>query len=96
MPRRRLLKYNEAAAALSVTQSWLRRQVAAETIPFTRLSPKVVRFSERDLDEIVSAARVAVPDNVRPVGPVPPSSAGPGAQDHPLPIPRPKRRRSTQ
>jgi excisionase family DNA binding protein len=44
----------EAAEYLSVTYDWLKRQVAANLVPHTKLG-KFVRFTPEHLDQIVSA-----------------------------------------
>jgi len=53
----RLRSVPEAAAELGVTVSYLKRGAAARTIPHTRLG-RVVKFSDADLDGIVSAGAV--------------------------------------
>lgn len=53
----RLLGVPEAAVALGVTESYLRRGAAARSIPHTRLG-RLVKFSDADLDAIVAAGQV--------------------------------------
>ena len=55
-----LLTFTEAATWLAVTESWLRRAVAAKRVPHRRIG-RAVRFSPDDLDQIVAAAAVTVP-----------------------------------
>lgn len=52
-----LRSFLEAAAYLNVSESWLRKKVAARQIPHTRLG-RNVRFSDDDLDRIVTMNRV--------------------------------------
>jgi excisionase family DNA binding protein len=58
-----LRTFEQAAEWLHVSDSWLRKQVAARKVPHTRLG-RNVRFSEADLAEIVARARVE-PTDVR-------------------------------
>ncbi|WP_376777743.1 helix-turn-helix domain-containing protein [Kibdelosporangium persicum] len=70
----------QAAAALQVRESWLRRRAASRQVPCTFLG-KHLRFSRADLDQIVAdAARRAA---------VPPSGGRRSAAPH---APRPRNR----
>lgn len=59
-----LLTVDEAAAALRVTSSWLKRQLAARKVPHIRLG-RTAYFTPAQVDEIVSAAAVQ-PGRVEP------------------------------
>lgn len=50
---KKLYTYQEAAAELNVSVSFLKKLVRERTIPFRRLG-KLVRFSEADLDAIAN------------------------------------------
>lgn len=50
-----LLGFTEAAEALNVNESWLRRAVTANEVPHRRLGRKV-RFTEDDIAQIVAQA----------------------------------------
>ncbi len=54
MPRR-LLTIAEAVRLLAVPESWLRERVRLRRVPHRRLG-KHVRFTSRDLEEIVERA----------------------------------------
>lgn len=53
-PCPRLWTIPEAAALLNVPENWLRKKVAAQAVPCTRLG-KHVRFTDEHLDQIVEA-----------------------------------------
>lgn len=48
----------EAAERLKVTESWLKKRVAARTIPHTRIG-RHIRFSEADLTALVAQSEVS-------------------------------------
>ena len=50
--------FEDTAALLGVTVSWLKKRVRDNEIPFTRLSARVVRFTPADIEAITAAARV--------------------------------------
>ncbi|QGK69578.1 helix-turn-helix domain-containing protein [Allosaccharopolyspora coralli] len=54
----------EAAEKLAVKESWLRRKAGARAIPCTLLG-KHLRFSEKDLRDIVQLARISFPSRQR-------------------------------
>jgi hypothetical protein len=56
----KLMTYAEAAERLddAVTEHWLRVAVRENRIPHTRLSDRVIRFTEDDLLEVLKQARV--------------------------------------
>lgn len=53
----RLFTVAEAAERLQVPEKWLRKQVSARAVPFTRLSPRNTRFSAADLEAIIAAGQ---------------------------------------
>lgn len=53
-----LLPLDEAAAYISVTPRWLRRQWSERRIAAIRLSPRCIRFATADLDQLVVSGRV--------------------------------------
>lgn len=70
----KLLTHAEAAAFLGngVTEHWLRSEVRARRIPHTRLSDRIIRFTEADLLALLEQSRVeptAAPQ--APTGPTP-------------------------
>ena len=56
----RLMDYAEAAAALGggITEHWLRKAVRERRIPHTRMSDRVIRFTESDIRSIFEQHRV--------------------------------------
>ncbi|MGQ0837562.1 helix-turn-helix domain-containing protein [Actinokineospora sp.] len=64
----------QAASALQVRESWLRRRAAARQVPCTFLG-KHLRFSRTDLEKITADA--AQPARPHPIG------AGPRRRRHP-------------
>ncbi len=52
------MTYEEAASRLSVSVNWLRQAVRDKTIPHTKLSDRVIRFTEDDLRAILAQSRV--------------------------------------
>jgi len=54
LPRPRLLTMEEAAAVLTISESWLRKKVAARAVPFTKIG-KQVRFTQAHIDAIIAA-----------------------------------------
>lgn len=71
MTDRLLYTTAEAARLLSVTESWLKRGATAHVLPHTRLGARgLVRWSEQDLAEIVTAGQtppVVLDQHLRPV-----------------------------
>lgn len=55
-----LMDYDEAAAALGggITATWLRRACRERRIPHTRMSDRVIRFTEDDIRAIIAQYRV--------------------------------------
>lgn len=53
-----LRDFEQAAAYLHISESWLRKQVAKRRVPHTRFG-RSVRFSAADLAQIVAASSVA-------------------------------------
>jgi predicted DNA-binding transcriptional regulator AlpA len=49
--------YAEAAERIGMSESWLRKQGAKETVPLHRLG-RSVHFSESDIQEILARAKV--------------------------------------
>lgn len=52
-----LRNFTEAAEWLNVSESWLRKQVAARLVPHTRLG-RNVRFTDENLQAIAERGRV--------------------------------------
>jgi hypothetical protein len=65
------LTYQQAAERLGVTAHWLRQAVAAERVAHSRLSAKVVRFTESDIESIREASRVEPKAPPKKSGPTP-------------------------
>ena len=57
--RRPLRSIEEAASVLNVSESWLRKRVAARDVPFTKIG-RQVRFTDVHIDEIIAAGEHAV------------------------------------
>jgi excisionase family DNA binding protein len=68
----KLMTYAEAAEVLggAVTENWLRTAVREKRIPHTRLSDRVIRFTEADLLAFYEQSRVEP-------APAPRKSSGP-------------------
>lgn len=54
----------EAAERLKVTESWLKKRVAARTIPHTRIG-RHIRFSDNDLAALVAQSEVSPSTSLR-------------------------------
>lgn len=65
MKRRKLLTYQQAAQYLSLPLGSLYSLVHLKRIPHVRLSPRVVRFDEAELDAWLDARSVAAEDKRR-------------------------------
>lgn len=51
------MTYQQAAAELGMSESWLRKQVAAELVPYTRLG-RAVRFTPEQIATILASNAV--------------------------------------
>lgn len=60
-----LLTFEQAAERLAVRESWLRKAVAAEQVPHTRIG-RHVRFTEQNLNDFIEASQ-RTPLPVRPI-----------------------------
>ena len=52
------MEYSEAAQLLGVTEHWLRKAVREKTVAHSRLSDRVVRFTDEDIAAIRERSRV--------------------------------------
>ena len=52
------MEYAEAAQLLGVTEHWLRKAVREKTVAHSRLSDRVVRFTDEDIAAIRERSRV--------------------------------------
>ena len=50
-----LLDCDDVAALLKVSRKWVEDKVAGDEIPYTRIGPRLIRFTRADLDLIVQA-----------------------------------------
>lgn len=46
---------DDLAKLLKVSRKWVEAQVAGERIPFTRIGPRLVRFTRSDVEQILAA-----------------------------------------
>ena len=58
MPSPTFLTYGEAAQLLGVSEHWLKRAVREQRVAHSRLSDRVIRFTEADIEAIREASRV--------------------------------------
>ena len=54
----KLLTIKETAKLLAITESSLKGMIRRGTIPYIKLSPKVLRFDPEELDEYLEQRRV--------------------------------------
>lgn len=52
-----LLDCDDVAGLLKVSRKWVEDKVAGDEIPYTRIGPRLVRFTRDDLDELFIAGR---------------------------------------
>ena len=64
-----VMTYEQAAAQLGMSVAWLRKQVAADLVPHTRLG-RAVRFTAEQLAAILSSRAVEPPPRRHRRGPV--------------------------
>jgi excisionase family DNA binding protein len=52
-----LLDCDDVAALLKVSRKWVEDKVAGDEIPYTRIGPRLIRFTRDDLDVLFSSGR---------------------------------------
>jgi len=52
-----LLDCDDVAGLLKVSRKWVEDKVAGDEIPYTRIGPRLVRFTRDDLDLLYSAGK---------------------------------------